>query len=126
MPQVLGDLRIANEFHDRYSDGPVQMRMRPMIPTPETTFTDSVPAAKLGRCDKGWSGWVTGLVASDRLTIPWVEMERRLLEMGFVEGARVEILQEGPIGRDPIAVRVDDITVALRRRDADVVLVSEG
>ena len=78
----------------------------------------------LGRCAKGWSGWVTGLAETSDLTIPWHEMERRLLEMGFVEGARIELMHEGPIGRDPIAVRVDDITVALRRADADVVLVS--
>jgi ferrous iron transport protein A len=99
-----------------------------MIPTPDKAFADASPAATgtLGRRARGWSGWVTGLAPTDRLTIPWAEMERRLLEMGFVEGARVELLQEGPFGRDPIAVRVDDLTVALRRRDADVVLVAEG
>lgn len=46
------------------------------------------------------------------------ELERRLLEFGFVEGAHIEVLFEGAIGRDPIAVRVDDMRVALRRRDA--------
>ena len=51
------------------------------------------------------------------------ELERRLLEMGFVEGARIEILQEGLFGRDPIAVRVDDTRVALRRREARAVTV---
>ena len=51
------------------------------------------------------------------------ELERRLLEMGFVEGARVQILHEGFIGRDPIAVRLDDLTVALRRREASAVIV---
>ena len=51
------------------------------------------------------------------------EIERRLLEMGFVEGARVEILHEGAIGRDPIGVRLDDTRIALRRREADFVLV---
>jgi ferrous iron transport protein A len=51
------------------------------------------------------------------------ELERRLLEIGFVEGARVEILHEGFIGRDPIAVRLDDMRVALRRREAQGVLV---
>jgi ferrous iron transport protein A len=81
---------------------------------------------RLGHRARGWTGWVKGLVPSTALTIPWMEMERRLLEMGFVEGARIELLQEGPFGRDPIAVRVDDITVALRRRDADVILVTEG
>ena len=33
-------------------------------------------------------------------------------------GAEVEIVHEGPIRRDPIAVRVGSATVALRRRDA--------
>ena len=51
------------------------------------------------------------------------ELERRLLEIGFVEGARVEILHEGFIGRDPIAVKLDDMRVALRRREAQGVLV---
>lgn len=46
------------------------------------------------------------------------ELERRLLEFGFVEGAHVEVLFEGALGRDPIAVRLDDMRVALRRRDA--------
>ena len=52
-----------------------------------------------------------------------VDLERRLLEMGFVEGARVEILHEGFIGRDPICVRLDDMRVALRRREARGILV---
>lgn len=51
------------------------------------------------------------------------ELERRLLEFGFVEGARVEVLHEGAIRRDPIAVRLDDMRVALRRRDAQDVLI---
>jgi ferrous iron transport protein A len=99
-----------------------------MIPTLDTAFTatSSTSLDTLGHCARGWRGWVSGFAPSDTLTIPWHEMERRLLEMGFVEGARIELLQEGPIGRDPIAVRVDDLTVALRRRDADVILVSEG
>jgi ferrous iron transport protein A len=51
------------------------------------------------------------------------ELERRLLEIGFVEGARVEILHEGFLGRDPIVVRLDDTRVALRRREARAVMV---
>jgi len=51
------------------------------------------------------------------------DLERRLLEMGFVEGAQVEVLHEGLIGRDPIAVRVDDMRVALRRREAGFISI---
>ena len=47
-----------------------------------------------------------------------MELERRLLELGFVEGARVELLHEGLFGRDPIAIKVDDMRVALRRHEA--------
>ncbi len=62
---------------------------------------------------------LTGAVAEER-----EELERRLLEIGFVEGARIEILHEGFIGRDPIAVRLDDMRVALRRREAQGVLIT--
>lgn len=51
------------------------------------------------------------------------ELERRLLELGFVEGAAVEVLQEGLFGRDPIAVRLDDMRVAIRRREAAAIQV---
>ena len=47
-----------------------------------------------------------------------VELERRLLELGLVEGASVELLHEGLFGRDPIALKVDDMRVALRRKEA--------
>jgi ferrous iron transport protein A len=51
------------------------------------------------------------------------ELQRRLLEFGFVEGAHVEVLHEGAIWRDPIAVRLDDMRIGLRRRDAEDVWV---
>jgi ferrous iron transport protein A len=51
------------------------------------------------------------------------ELERLLLEIGFVEGAAIEILHEGFIRGDPIAVRLDDMRVALRRKEADAILV---
>lgn len=48
-------------------------------------------------------------------------MQRRLLELGIIEGAEVEILHVGLIRRDPLAVRVDDRTVALRRSEAEAI-----
>ena len=47
------------------------------------------------------------------------ELERRLLELGFVEGARIELMHQGLFGGDPIALRVDDMRVALRRHEAE-------
>jgi len=51
------------------------------------------------------------------------ELERRLVEIGFTEEAMIEVLHEGLIGRDPIVVLVDGTRVALRRREAQVILV---
>ena len=52
-----------------------------------------------------------------------IELQRRLLEFGFVEGARIELLHQGGIGNDPIAVKLDDMRVALRRKDAGDVII---
>ncbi len=48
-------------------------------------------------------------------------LARRLTDMGFVEDAEVELLQHGPLGRDPLAVRVDGTIVAIRRTEARLV-----
>jgi ferrous iron transport protein A len=74
---------------------------------------------------KPWRGRVVALTPVETGGVPWSELERRLLEMGFVEGARLEILHEGPVRRDPIAVRVDDCTIAIRRRDAAAIVCQE-
>ena len=44
--------------------------------------------------------------------------------VGFAGRIRaVEVLHQGLVGRDPIAVRVNEATVALRRREAAAILV---
>ena len=81
-------------------------------------------AVRLSSLAKGEQGVVRGIdVAGHVGGIEEAELERRLLEMGFVEGARVQLLHEGLIGGCPIAVRLDDMRVALRRRDADAILL---
>jgi ferrous iron transport protein A len=87
----------------------------------------SAPPADLPSLADGRRGF-SGVIADVRAGgaaggLAASELERRLLEMGFVEGARVEILHEGFIGRDPLCVRLDDMRVALRRREARSVLV---
>ena len=79
----------------------------------------------LGTAPRGFSGRIDALTAPATLCgVSAAEIERRLIELGFVEGATVEILHEGLIGRDPIAVRINNATVALRRREAMAILVS--
>lgn len=77
----------------------------------------------LSEAGHGFAGVVVRVEAPETGNLPQDEMERRLLEMGFVEGAKIELLHQGPFGRDPIAVKLDDMRVALRRRDARGVFV---
>ena len=79
---------------------------------------------RLGLAKRGYSGVIHHLDAGDvNSALPALELESRLIELGFVEGARVEILHEGIIGRDPIAVRVENVTIAVRRREAMAIVV---
>ena len=50
---------------------------------------------------------------------------RRLHEMGFDEGVDVEVLHRAPLG-DPIALRVGNMTIAIRRAEAALILVQAG
>ena len=47
----------------------------------------------------------------------------RLQHFGFDEGVAVEPLHLGPFGRDPIAIRVGRMTVAIRRKHAVAIRV---
>ncbi|MEZ5870457.1 MAG: FeoA family protein [Nitratireductor sp.] len=88
--------------------------------------TPPVPAAvRLGEGACGLSGVVVAVGGRDNPANTEFdqELERRLLEIGFVEGAHVEILHEGLFGRDPIAVKVDTMRVALRRHEANAILI---
>lgn len=82
-------------------------------------------SVRLGRGARGLRGTVlrVGAVDGDTAGESARALERRLLEFGFVEGAAVEIIHEGFIRGDPIAVKLDDMRVALRRRDAEAILV---
>ena len=51
-------------------------------------------------------------------------LSRRLLEIGFFPGARVEVLAAQWPGGDPMAVRIGGATFALRRREAQRVRVT--
>jgi ferrous iron transport protein A len=59
--------------------------------------------------------------------IDWTALDHaevcRLRHFGFDEGVAVEPLHLGPFGRDPIAIRVGRMTVAIRRKHAGAVRV---
>lgn len=55
-------------------------------------------------------------------------MRRRLLDLGFVPGAIVEVLRKSPLG-DPIAFRVSSTSIALRKEESLCIegeLISRG
>lgn len=85
-------------------------------------FDAADPLIPLGHGKPGLRGVVVRVGEGDGDHLAG-ELERRLLEIGFVEGAHVQILHAGIIGGDPIAVRLDDMRVALRRHEANTVLV---
>ena len=90
-----------------------------------TERNDARPQLPLGLAKLGYSGVIQHFAAGDAgSALSAIELESRLIELGFVEGARVEVLHEGIVGRDPIAVRVENITIAVRRREAMAVIVA--
>lgn len=96
--------------------------MAALISEPTTKATQ-----RLSEAPRGGVGRIIAIDPSgdaDKHGVGADELERRLLEIGFVEGARFEILHEGPINRDPIVVRVDDTRIALRRREAHAILIA--
>ncbi len=80
----------------------------------------------LGEARPGFRGTILALDAAGlHGGLPAEELERRLLEMGLVEGAKVEVRHQGLIRRDPIAVRINGrATFALRRREASAIIVT--
>ncbi len=77
------------------------------------THREDIPEVHtcLGKLNPGQGGWVA------RIEGPEV-MVRRLMEMGLVEDAYVEVVHEAPFGKDPLAVRVRGGLLALRRQEA--------
>jgi ferrous iron transport protein A len=83
----------------------------------------SVPLAALRKGDRGV---VAGVLENDEGIVGDTEgstIGRRLIEIGFVPGEQVQVIEEVWPGGDPMAVRVGTSVFALRRREARAVLV---
>lgn len=85
-------------------------------------MNSTVSDSQLGKCAAGFSGIVTGFLSAD--DGDGENRIDRLREMGFEEGLDVEILHQNPFGKDPIAVRIGSMTIALRRAEANLIEVS--
>jgi len=85
----------------------------------------TVSTTALGAEKPGFRGHICDIDTAKILSsCSALELERRLLEMGFIEGHPVEILHQGSFGGDPIAVRIGSSTVALRRCEAMAIIVT--
>lgn len=50
-------------------------------------------------------------------------LKNRLLSMGLTRGTTVEVMKKAPLG-GPIAIRVRDYTLCLRKEDAELIEVT--
>ncbi len=89
--------------------GALALRLEGDLPLMEETRT-------LDRLAAGRRAVVAELTAPE-------DQRRRLQELGFVPGGRVEVVQESPWG-DPVAYAVCGAVIALRRSDARQILVA--
>ena len=86
----------------------------------------SVPLATL---HKGARGVVTQVREGDAGIVGDVadpadaSIGRRLVEIGFVPGEPVHVVEEVWPGGDPMAVRIGGTVFALRRREANAVMI---
>lgn len=69
-------------------------------------------------------GEVATIAAIDRGGLDPVTAQR-LYELGFDEGVDIELLHRAPFGGDPLAVRVGNMVVALRREMARLIDVEQ-
>lgn len=54
------------------------------------------------------------------------ELGRRIRDMGLVPGVEVTVVGRAPL-KDPVALRIDNFTIALRNREADFIeVVDQG
>ena len=72
-------------------------------------------AITLDALPRGVSGRVVSVEGSGPVA-------RRLMEMGIVPGARIQLVREAPFG-DPVEVRVMSYHLALRRSEARTITV---
>lgn len=84
----------------------------------------------LAKLKKGEAGIIRKLDESQlpqKVGLAHGEVEMRLLEMGFVEGAVLKVLYLGAVGHDPIAVRINNNTsvIALRKNEASTILLEK-
>lgn len=103
------------------------------LPEAETASETSVrgEVVSLAELHEGDRGYVSGIAADANAALQIGDVAhstiaRRLVELGFVPGEPIEVVREIWPGGDPMAVRIGASLFALRRREAQSVLVRLG
>ena len=96
------------------------MEIAENIPTLLGAIPDLIPSSprSLDILPIGTQARVMGVTGSGAVA-------RRLIEMGVVPGAPVRVIKTAPLG-DPIEIRVRGYHLALRRTEAQTIMVSSG
>jgi|SRR5579862_346961 len=92
-------------------------------PAEKRPITASVVLAALHKGDRGVVQQVLEIDAGVVSDQAGASIGRRLVEIGFVPGEPVQVIETVWPGGDPMAVRVGSTVFALRRREAQAVLV---
>jgi len=91
------------------------------LATAAAACVDAVPVpvlpVPLGELPVGSRGMVAEVKGGGK-------QQRRMLDMGLVPGAEVTVIRTAPLG-DPVEYRVKGTAIAMRRTDADNILVEE-
>lgn len=76
-------------------------------------------SVNLLQCKKGTKALVTQIFPQPKFGIQDPQVSLRLKELGFLPGARIEVIGFGFLGADPLALKVNGTKFALRRTEAE-------
>jgi ferrous iron transport protein A len=92
--------------------------------TGDTANDPSEMFRTLAQMAKGESGTIQSLACSTAFGSLDALVTRRLMELGFLPGAQLTVVGFGLLGRDPIAVKLGATKFALRRVEANKIIVA--
>jgi ferrous iron transport protein A len=94
------------------------------VKSPEISAESSVPLAQLRRGDSATVSGLADVIGFDDGRGSSAALLARLRDLGFIVGARCEVIARMWLGGDPLVVRVGGSTFALRRAEAAAVRVT--
>jgi ferrous iron transport protein A len=84
----------------------------------------AISTTSLDHCQRGIDYRIQAIGAQPLFGANDDHVTQRLKELGFLPGVTVKVIGFGFLGRDPLAIQINDTKFALRRAEAAKVLVS--